>query len=155
GLGAGRVRIAHVALWIGFAVLSLLSMFAIPLFAVVAVPLVAAQLNAFSSRVHLKSWGDPKTRFVLLGSAGGRVPCLIAVLTACVLGGRGWLPPESPNPAFARRVAWAVEPEGGMVQAAEQIQAWRASGSLPPEARGIITSAELANYCAWFAPLEK
>ena len=42
-----------------------------------------------------------------------------------------------------------------MVRAARQLQEWRTTGALTDEARGIIASAELANYCAWFAPLEK
>jgi hypothetical protein len=155
GTGAGRVRVAHLALWVGFALLSLLSIFAIPLFAVVAVPLIAGQLNALSSHVRLKSWGDPRTRFVLLGSAAGRVLCVVGALAACVLSWPGLLHPPQSNPAYTRRVAWTVEPDGGMVRAAEQLQAWRASGALPAEARGVITSADLANYCAWFAPLEK
>lgn len=155
GLGVGRLRISHLALWIGFAGLSLLSVFVIPFFAVVAVPLVASQLNSLSTSIQLRSWGDPRTRFVLLGSASGRVLCLVAVLVACVLAWPGWMHPQTANPAFTRRVAWGVEPEGGMVRAAEQLQAWRANGQLPPEARGILTSVDLANYCAWFAPLEK
>ena len=42
-----------------------------------------------------------------------------------------------------------------MVRAAEQLEAWRKEGDLPAEARGLITTTELANYCAWFAPSEK
>lgn len=155
GLSSGRIRIAHLTLWIGFALISLLSLAIVPFFAVVAVPLIASQLNSLSSRVHLQTWGDPRTRFILLGSAVGRVLCLAAVATACVLTWPGWLHPESANPAFARRVGWGIESDGGMVRAAEQLQAWRASGQLPPDARGLIASAELANYCAWFAPQEK
>jgi hypothetical protein len=42
-----------------------------------------------------------------------------------------------------------------MVRAAEQLEAWRKDGVLPASARGLITTTELANYCAWFAPSEK
>ena len=31
------------------------------------------------------------------------------MLAACVLSWPGWLHPSQPNPAFARRVAWAVQ----------------------------------------------
>jgi hypothetical protein len=78
GLGAGRLRFAHLALWVGFALLSLASVNAIPFFPAVAIPVVASQLNVISARIHLKSWGDPKTRFVLVGSASGRVITLEA-----------------------------------------------------------------------------
>jgi hypothetical protein len=155
GLGAGRLRFAHLALWVGFALLSLTSIFAIPLFAVVAVPIVASQLNQMTSRLTLKSWADPKTRFVLLGSAGGRVLCVVAAVIACVFSWPGWMHPESGNPGFTRRVAWGIYSDDAMVRAAEQLQQWRQSGSLPPDARGLILSADLANYCAYFAPNEK
>ena len=68
-----RMRLAHLALWVGFVALSLATIFAIPFLAVVAVPLIAGHLNALSSGLTLKTWGDPRTRLVLLGSAGGRV----------------------------------------------------------------------------------
>lgn len=155
GLGSGRLRIAQLTLWIGFAVLSLFSLAAIPFFAIVAVPLIASQLNSFSSRVQLKSWGDPKTRFILLGSAAGRVASVAALIVACVLTWPGWLHPASANPAFNRRLGWGIEPDAGMVRAAEQLQSWRESGQLPPDVHGLIASTELANHCAWFAPQEK
>ena len=154
-LGVGRVRIAHVALWLGFAVLSLLSVYAIPFFALVAVPLVAAQLNAFSARAELKTWGDRQTRLLLIGSSGGRVLSVVAISVLCVLAYPGWVHPDTPIAAYARRVAWAVEPEPGMVQAAEQLQQWRAAGTLGADARGFITNTDLANYAAWYAPAEK
>ena len=157
GLGAGRLRFAHLALWIGFALLSLASIYAIPLLAIVAVPIIASQLNGLSERVTLKSWGDPKSRFLLFGSAGGRVVCVIATLVAGVLAWPGWLHPYSGDPAFARRVAWGVHSDGAMASAARQLQEWRESGSskLAPETHGVIASIDMANYCAWFAPLEK
>ncbi len=155
GFSGSRLRFAHLALWVGFAVLSLMTMYAIPFLAVVAVPIVAGQLNMLSSRFTLKTWGDPKTRFLLLGSGGGRVFALIAALTACVLAWPGWMHPASGNEAYTRRVGWGVEPDAGAVKGAEQLQAWRAGGQLPAESRGLILSLDLANYCAWYAPLEK
>jgi hypothetical protein len=155
GLGAGRLRFAHLALWVGFALLSFGSIYAIPLFSVIAVPIVASQLNAVSTGVALKSWGDPRSRFVLLGSAAGRVLSVVATALICVLAWPGWMHPDYGDPAFARRVAWGVYQDAAMVGAASQIQAWRQDGRLPDDARGMIASTELANYCAWFAPREK
>jgi hypothetical protein len=155
GLGVGRIRFAHILLWIGFALLSLTSIYAIPLFTVVAVPLLSAQLNAFSSRAVLKNWGDPLTKFLFLGSAAGRVLSLVAFIAVCILAWPGWMHPDFLNPALSRRVDWGIEPDAGLVQAAKQIQSWRESGQLAPEVRGVILSTDLANYCAWFAPLEK
>jgi hypothetical protein len=155
GLGSARVRVAHVALWVGLAVLSLLSVYAIPFFALAAVPLVAAQLNAMSAGAELKSWGDPRTRLLLLGSALGRVAAVVAVCALLVLAYPGWVHPDPGHPANARRVAWAVEPDPGLARAAGQFHEWRASGALPADARGVVANTDLANYLAWYAPAEK
>ncbi|HEY1186254.1 MAG TPA: hypothetical protein VGE74_01295, partial [Gemmata sp.] len=155
GLGPARVRIGHIALWLGFAVLSLFSLYTIPFFVLVAVPLVAAQLNAFSARAELKTLGDPQTRLLLIGSSGGRILCVLAVCALGVLAYPGWVHPDSPNPVDARRVTWGVEPDPALVRAAEQFKEWRESGALPAEAHGFVASTDLANYIAWYAPKEK
>ncbi|HJZ59352.1 MAG TPA: hypothetical protein VKE74_30690, partial [Gemmataceae bacterium] len=141
GFGVGRLRVSHLVLWVGFALLSLLSVFAIPFFAVVAVPLMAAQLNAISARVTLGKTSERRTRTILSASAGGRVLCLVGLLAACVCAWPGWLHPpgvEGRNPA--RRVAWVVEPDPALVRAATQLKTWRESGALPADARGFIAS---------------
>lgn len=157
GFGPGRIRVAHVALWLGFAALSLWTVYAIPLFAVVAVPVLAAQLNAISqsARAQLKTWGDPTTRMLLIGSSVGRIGCVLGAVALCVIAYPGWAHPDTSNPAYARRVAWGVEPEPALEQAARQFKAWRESGQLPADARGFVAHTELANYLAWFAPQEK
>ncbi|AWM41015.1 hypothetical protein GobsT_03920 [Gemmata obscuriglobus] len=155
GLGPARIRIGHVALWLGLAVLSLFSIYAIPFFALVAVPLVAAQLNAFSLGARLRTWGDPRTRLLVIGASGGRVLSVIAVCALGVMAYPGWVHPDVVDPAYAKRLAWGVEPDPALAQAAEQFQAWRADGGLPDDARGLVTSTELANYIAWYAPKEK
>jgi hypothetical protein len=148
-------------LWVGFALLSLKSVYAIPFLAVVTVPLVASRLNVFSGRVTLGAWDDRRTRVALFGSGAGRVLSVLVLLGLCVAAYPGWLHPpgwQTPagfNPAYARRVAWAVEPDPTLAAAATRIDGWRASGKLPDDTRGLITSVELANYCAWYAPREK
>ena len=157
GLAGGRLRFSLLLLWMGVAVLSLWTVLAIPFLALVAVPLVASELNKLSSRCVLKSWGDPRSRLLYLGSGLGRVLVLIAVIVACVLAWPGWMHPQTPNEAYARRVAWAIEPDAAMVRGAEELQAWRMGEQprLAAETRGLIASLEFANYCAWFAPSEK
>lgn|GEM_PF-1201071 len=155
GFGVGRLRVAHVALWVGFLLLSLASVYAIPFFAIVAVPLVSAQLNALSARTELKTWGDPKSRLVWLGSSIGRIACVLGVCALCVLTYPGWTQPESNNLAYARRVAWGVEADPLFVKASEQLKQWREQEKVPPEMHGIIAGPDLANYVAWFAPHEK
>jgi hypothetical protein len=155
GLGAGRVRGTHVALWVGFAGLSLLSISAIPFFALVAVPLVAAELNALGARAVLKGPGDPRSRVLLYASSFGRVACVLGVVALCVAAYPGWVHPDVSNPALARRVGWGVEPDPALARAADQFRQWRATDRLPAAARGVIANTELANYVAWFAPEEK
>jgi hypothetical protein len=152
---ARRVSIAYVALWIGFALMSIMSIYAIPFLAMVAVPVIASQLNDHSTRISLTSWGDPRTRFLLLGSAGGRVLTMFALLVGCVVAWPGWVHPPVGSSPFVRRVGWGIEPDPAMVRAAGQLQTWREAQQLSPDARGLIASTEFANYCAWFAPLEK
>ncbi len=154
-LGVGRIRPAHIAMWLGFAVLTFLSIYAIPLFAIVAIPLVASQLNAFSTRAELKTLGDPRTRLLLIGSSVGRVLSVLGVCVLCVLAYPGWVHPEAPTPAYARRMAWTVEPDPALVQAAEKLQQWRESDALSADNRGFITNTDLANYAAWYAPKVK
>ena len=159
GLALGLARAVFASLiwrlWAGFASLSLCSMFAIPFFAIVAVPIIASQLNAMSAGFTLKSWGDPRSRFLVFGSAGGRVIGLLAAAIACVLAWPGWMHPDGGDPAYARRVEWSVYRDAAMVRAAEQLQSWRASRHLPDDSHGLIASGELANYCAWFAPRKR
>jgi hypothetical protein len=155
GFAGSHFRFAYLTLWVGFAALSLTTIYMIPFFAVVAVPLIAGQLNALSSRFTLKTWADQKSKYLLLSSGSGRVFVILLALIACVLAWPGWMQPSPGNEAFTRRVAWGVEADAGLKQGAEELQALRASGKLPAEAHGLITSLELANYCAWFAPLEK
>ncbi len=155
GFSAGRLRASHVALWVGFLALAVYRIVAIPYFVVVAVPLIAAQLNATSSHVQLKTWGDPRSRFLWIGATVGRVLCVLVAVVLCVLSYPGWLQPETTNPAYTRRVAWGVEADPLLVQASRQLETWRAQEKLPTDDRGIIASTELANYVAWFAPREK
>ena len=155
GFGFGRLRAAHVALWVGFLFLSLMSIYAIPFFAIVAVPLIAAQLNAIGARAELKTWGDPKSRLFWIGSSLGRIASVVAVCVLCVAAYPGWVHPEISNPAYAQRIAWGVEADPLLAQAARQLDRWRELEKLPPGTRGIIASPAFANYVAWFAPREK
>ena len=109
-------------------------MFAIPFFAIVAVPMIASQLNTMSG-LH-PQLGEPCSRFLVFGSAGGRVIGLLAAAIACVLAWPGWMHPDGGDPPYARRVKWRIYRDAAMVIAAEQVQSWRASGQLPDDSHG-------------------
>ncbi|MBN9518275.1 hypothetical protein J0H58_07105 [bacterium] len=145
----------HSLLWCGFAALALKSIFAVPLFAAVSVPLLASRLNAHSARVALGALDDTSTRMTLALSTVGRIASVVLLLAAGVCAWPGWLHPPSQNAAYARRVAWEVAPDPALVRAAEQFGAWRKCGRLGADDRGFVASVDLANYLAWYAPGEK
>lgn len=145
----------HAVLWVGFAVLSLVTVYAVPFLAVVTVPVVASRLNALSATVALADRGERRTRLLLTLSGVGRAASVLGLLALCAAAWPGWVAPAAGSTQASRRVAWAVEPDPAVADAARQLGAWRAGGQLPPDARGFITSIDLANYCAWFAPGEK
>lgn len=158
------VPLPHLLLWVAFAALSIYSWFAIPFFALVTVPMVATRFNLFSQKLRLGLWNERGTRYLLTGSAGGRGLTVLALLILGVLAWPGWLHPpgaawwdtrmQAP-PALARRVEWKVEADTDLQRTAEWLNEARAQGKLPADTRGLITSLELANYVAWFAPQEK
>jgi len=145
----------HALLWVGFAALGLKSIYAVPLLAVVSVPLLASRLNAFSARVVLGDEDDTGTRLALALSTVGRVASVFALAGLGVCAWPGWLHPQSANPAMSRRAAWEVTPDPALVRAAQQVGRWRADGHLGPDDRGFIASIDLSNYLAWYAPGEK
>lgn len=155
GWGGGRARVSHLFLGLAFALLSLWTVAVIPFFAVVAVPLVAVQVNSFTARAALGTKAEPRTRLLLTAGTAGRVLGVLALVGLCAAAWPGWLHPTQDSPADAPRVAWAVEPDPAMVRVAEQVGKWREDGKLPADARGMSTSVGLANYVAWYAPREK
>jgi hypothetical protein len=64
----------------------------------------------------------------------------------------GWLHPIPADAAYARRVAWGLSPDPGLVRTASLLQEWRGQGRLPDNYRGLILQHELADYATWFAP---
>ncbi|HXD87773.1 MAG TPA: hypothetical protein VN641_14865 [Urbifossiella sp.] len=155
--------VPHALLWFGFAILSLLTMYAIPFFALVTIPLVASRWNVFSGRLVLGSGNDARTRLLLTLSAVGRVVCAAALIALGVVAWPGklhapascWWNTAPSHPLKNKRVAWAVEPDIEFQKAAEWLQKEHAEGRLADDVHGLLLSVDLANYCAWFAPSEK
>ena len=153
--GFGRLRVTHLLLWLLFAGLALVHVRLIAFFAVVAVPLVAGHLNGLSALVRLGPLAQPGTRIVLTASGMGRLLTVLAGLAAVGATYPGWIHPQQTDAAYATRLDWAVTADPGIVRAAERLNGWRADGTLPDAVRGLNTSADFGNYCAWFAPREK
>src|SRR6185437_4113876 len=108
--------VPHALLWFGFAILSLLTIYAIPFFALVTIPLVASRWNVFSGGVVLGSGNDARTRLLLTLSAVGRVVCAAALLALGVVAWPGklhapascWWNAAPPHPLTNKRVGWAI-----------------------------------------------
>lgn len=157
------LRASHVLIWLAFVGLSLESYRLIPLFAVIAVPVVGGHLNGLFSRIQPGPAASQKARILLTLAIVCRCLLVLFALVMALSAWPGWLHGHrfSLDPAYAYRVEWVIAPQTGYVRAAEQLERWRSVGSseasplLPPDWHGYPSQIEFANYCTWFAPSEK
>ena len=151
----GKLRIAHLFVWLLFGYLSLHQwMFILP-FSLVSAAIASAYLNLWSSGIVLKSKDHPTSRAYLLGSGIGRLLTVALAVLMVPAAWPGWLHPQSNAVANPRRVAWTIEPDEGLVATAKTIQGWRERGHLTADVRGFTPNIDFANYLAYFAPSEK
>lgn len=151
----GRLRVGHLLMWLTFAYLSLHQWQFILPFSIVAAAISAAYFNSWSSGIVLKTTAHPPTRVFLLGSGIGRILCAALAIVMVPAAWPGWLHPQSGSAANARRVSWDIDPDDGLVAAAQVIRGWRESGQLPADVRGFTPNVDFANYLAWYAPHER
>jgi hypothetical protein len=135
----------RLLLWAALLALSLYQWRAIPLFAVVAGPVLALNLQAAARRAEL-SRGAPESRPTL----GLLAFTALAGVLVLVVAWPGWLQPPPYEP---RRLA--VESEPSLERAAERIAQWRRDGRLTDGDQGFNFSPEAAGYFAWACPEEK
>jgi hypothetical protein len=146
-------RLGRAVLWLGFLGLALYQARALLFFAIVAAPVTALNLQDFAVREFgPRPLVDARWR---QWSLGGRLLTLLALAGLTVVSWPGWLYSRSEDPRRQRRVAWALEPDPSVRQAAEQLGRWREQGLLGPETHGFQFSPEIPSYCAWFCPGEK
>jgi hypothetical protein len=137
----------RLVVWLPFALLAAWQARAIPFFAVVAAPITALNWqDALSTKAPV-----PRTtpRFVP-GLAYGLL--LSALLALSLLTWPGWLAGSSRQ---GRHVAWDLQADPSLEQAAETLSDWRRQGLLAAGERVFAVSAEVAQYGAWFCPGEK
>ena len=144
-VSATRCRAAFVLIWVGSAILAVLSVKFVPFFCVLTGPIAALLCNAMASRGGAKSEAAAS---VALAAAGvGRVMLFVLALGLAVLAYPGRLHPRSNDPATAARVEWTLAPDPGQVRAAAAL------GALPPATgRTINLTASVGNYLAFHAP---
>ncbi len=153
-VGIGRPPSLQLAFWVVALLLCFTNVRFVPLFALVAVPLVSGLLNALSGRFPLGTTADKQTQGLLTASRAGRLVTVPLVLVLVAVTVPGWLQPQGFDPALSRRLEWRIAPDAALVRGAEQLQRWRAAGDLPAAARGLQAHPEFGDYAAWFAPAE-
>lgn len=147
---SGQAPWRRLLLWLGFALLSLYNMRAIPFFAIVAGPI--ASLNWLDYAV-LRLGVEPRlTRGWRGWSLGGRVLTGLLALVLLIAAVPGWL--QATSPRF-RRIGWNVQVNPSLQAMAQTIRDWRTAGLLPDEPNWFNMHPEIANYLAWYAPGER
>jgi len=137
----------RLAIWFVFAVLSLILVRLIPFFAVVAGPILALNCQDFA-RGYLGAQIRIEGKW-RLWSLGGRLATAAGFLGALFLAWPGWLhgSPDDADPTH--RIAWSVEEDPSLRQAAERIGELQQKGKLR---HGFNYSLDIANYLSWFCP---
>ncbi len=133
--------------WIGLALASAVQARLIPLFAVVAGPMLAWNFTERSARSGAGTASAASRRtLALVGSVAAAA--LELVLLACAW--PGWLqaPPFEPR-------SWAVETSPSVQRGAEAVRQWHRDARLSAQTRGLHLSADTAEAFAWFCPEER
>jgi tetratricopeptide (TPR) repeat protein len=139
-LNRRRLDLGRLLVWLAAAGLCLYQARTMPLFAVVAAPVLSRNLlEALAARPAFTAGSRATVRF-LWGLSG------LAVLGLLVAAWPGWLQPVR----GPRRLAF--EPDPGLVRLARQVASWQQEGRLPPGTRLFCTSLESAHHLVWFCP---
>jgi hypothetical protein len=154
-LANGWLRWSHLILWIGYLGLALWLGRAIPFFALVAAATGAWNLGTIATRLVAGPLAPGTARLLSLLRGLSRAGTLLVGLALLALAPPGWLHPNWREPLVNRPLAWSIDADPALEQAARTLQEWRKEGRLPPEARGLYLDYNLAHYLAWFAPDEK
>jgi hypothetical protein len=133
--------------WAALAALSLTNARAIPLFAVVAGPVLAWNLQEFFAR------GAELTSAAV---AGGRALVVLRGLTIAlglafvIAAWPGWLhaPPFEPR-------RWTIETAPALEQSAATVRSWHDQGKVRPDTRSLHLSADTLHAFAWFCPRDR
>jgi tetratricopeptide (TPR) repeat protein len=124
--------------WLGLALLSAFQARAVPVFAVVAGPVTAWNLQDWTAR---KGMSERRPGWA------GRVLAAGLGLALLVCAWPGWLqaPPFEPR-------RWAIEPSSSLEQGAAATRRWHQEGRQRAGNRALHLSSETASAFAWFCP---
>ncbi len=148
GLNWRRMVGWRLVVWSAFALIGAWQVRTIPFFAAIAGPVTALNLqDAFARRV--KDVGQPRGQ---RASRGFSLGMLLSGLALVVLAWPGWL---QALPHEHRRVSWQVRVDPSLERVAHTLHRWRQEGQLIEGDRVFPLHADVAHYCAWFAPGER
>jgi hypothetical protein len=143
----------RLAVWLPFALLAAWQARAIPFFAVVAAPITA--LNGQGWLADRERRGEGRTAPGLWWPylrTLGRLALVLGLLGLLFLTWPGWLAGYGRED---RHVAWGVQADPALQQAAETLDRWRRRGLLPAGERVFALAPEVAQAGAWFCPDEQ
>lgn len=146
----GALRSWRFLVWVSFGLLAAWQMRAIPFFAVVSGPITVLNLQDFATRRGWKS--TPLRRSLRSAATAGRLALVLGAMGLIFLAWPGWLQGYGRKD---RHVAWAIQPDPSLHQAAQVLHAWRSEGKLREGERVFTIHPEVAQYTAWFCPDEK
>ncbi len=140
GLNLRRPVWQRLLPFLALAILTAVQVRTMPFFAVVAGPVLAANLQAWWARRP----AGPAGRAV---PAGWQSLALIPLILVVICAWPGWL---QGGPYQPRR--WTVEAPPALELAAAEINRWHADRKLPDGTRGLHFSSDSFNTLAWLAP---
>jgi hypothetical protein len=152
----GSWRWGRGLIWAAFAALSAYHARSIPLFAIIAGPIMA--LN-FQDAVLARQMGKRPALMPAKTSAwplAGRVlsALLLAILVAAAW--PGWLHGFPDDPVAERhRVGFNLDADAALVETAQQLARWRQEGKITGEQNAFNVHPDAANYLAFYCPEEK
>jgi hypothetical protein len=127
--------------WLGLALLGALEARAVPFFAVVGGPALAANLQAFFAR---RPEADRAPGFAVQALAG------VLGLAFLLCAWPGWLQAPPHEPRRCTVIVPASLKEGAVV-----VARWHQEGKLGPDSHGLHLSPDSAEAFAWFCPQDK
>jgi hypothetical protein len=139
----------RLAVWLPFALLAAWQARTIPFFAVVAAPVLTLNVqDAFAVRGNR---GVNATAWSAVFRTAGRLTLVFGLLALILL---TWLGRLAGYDREERPVAWGVQADPSLRQAAETLDRWRRQGLLSADERVFAVAPEVAHYGAWFGPGE-
>lgn len=142
--GPSRFPVKRFLLWLPVAVLAGSQHRLIPLFAVVAGPVLVLSARDLFVRGDSATASTQDRRWALI-----RVLVVVAFLGLSALAWPGWISAPIGDFTVQRRVAWGLKEDPSLRQTAERLAELHRAKQLE---RVFNFTPDIANYCAWFAP---